>query len=159
MLTAAFFGLGLANSIALIAIFVARGTRLDLVQRFGWLYLLLAIPAVYVLVLAWQERAPRYLVFLALFLAFLLIEALYDWVLRIPFRESMDWRQLVPYVALYISSNYGFVAMTWRYDSRPRGVLLLVLFMVQILANVLTHPRRQPGQGRDHTNRATGHGA
>ena len=154
MFETVFFTLGLVNSIALIAIFALRGRRLDLIQRFGWLYLLLAIPAVYALVLAQQaDETVRYTVFLVIFLAFLAIEALYDWVLKIPFREKMDWRQLVPYVALYISSNYGFVVMTWRYDSTARGILLLVLFVVQILANFLTHlpPPRSPGEER--TNR------
>ncbi len=142
MLQTAFFALGLANSVALIIIFVVRGRRLDLIQRFGWLYLLLAIPALYALLLVQQgDEAVQYTVFLAIFLAFLAIEALYDWVLKIPFREKMDWRQLVPYVALYISSNYGFIVMTWRFDSVTRGILLLVLFVVQIVANILTHPR------------------
>jgi hypothetical protein len=145
VLETAFFALGLANSVALIAIFAVRGHRLDLVRRFGWLYLLLAFPAIYVLVLAWQERAVRYLVFLAIFLAFLAIEALYDWILKIPFREKMDWRQLVPYVALYISSNYGFVVLTWRFDSNSRGILLLAMFVVQLLANFATHSHHPDG--------------
>jgi hypothetical protein len=155
VLQTAYFALCLLNSVALIAIFAVRGRRLDLVQRFGWLYLLLAIPAIYVLVLAWQERAVRYLVFLAIFLAFLAIEALYDWILKIPFRDQMDWRQLVPYVALYISSNYGFVVMTWRYDSSTRGILLLALFVVQILANFLTHSRHPDGPAGDRPSRDT----
>jgi len=74
-------------------------------------------------------------------LAFLAIEALYDWILKIPFREKMDWKQLVPYVALYISMNYGFVVMVWKYDSVTRGIILLSLFAIQIIANIVTHPR------------------
>jgi len=73
-------------------------------------------------------------------LAFLAIEALYDWILKIPFRETMDWKQLAPYVALYISMNYGFVIMTWKYYSVRGGIILLVLFVIQIIANIVTHP-------------------
>jgi hypothetical protein len=142
MLETLFFALGLVNSVALIVIFVVRGRRLDLVQRFGWLYLLLAAPATYALVLAQQERKPtQYTIFLALFLAFLAIEALYDWILKIPFREHMDWRLLVPYVALYVSSSYGFVVMVWK-ESTPEGIIMLTLAAVQVVANVWTHPRR-----------------
>ena len=141
MLESFFFALGLVNSVALIAIFVVRGRRLDLIQRFGWLYLLLAAPATYALVLVQQERkATQYTIFLVIFLAFLAIEALYDWVLKIPFREHMDWRLLVPYVALYISSSYGFVVMVWK-ESMPGGVLMLSLAVVQVVANAWTHPR------------------
>jgi hypothetical protein len=134
-----FFGLGVANALALLVVFVLRAPRLDLVERFGWLYLLLAVPAVWALVLARQENAPvQYTVFLVIFLGFLVIEALYDWVLRVPFREKPDWRILAPYVALYVSSSYGFVVMTWK-ESVAAGAVVLVLTVAQVAANALTH--------------------
>jgi hypothetical protein len=136
-----FFALGLVNSVVLIFIFLIRKNHLALLQRIGWVYFLLAIPAIYAIFLVQQEqKTPRYTVFLGIFLAFLAIEALYDWILKIPFREKMDWKQLVPYVALYISSNYGFVVMTWRYYSLVGGIILLGLFAIQITANIVTHP-------------------
>lgn len=138
-----FFVLGVLNNVFLIAIFVLRKRRLGLVRRFGWLYFLLAVPAIWALVVAQRESAPgQYSVFLLIFLAFLAIEALYDWVLEIPFRETMDWRLLVPYVALYVSSNYGFIVMAWKFDSAARGVLMLALFAGQLAANLATHPPR-----------------
>ena len=140
MLERFYFILGLLNSGFLIFIFLIRQNHLDLLQRIGWGYFLLAIPAIYAIILVQREhKTQRYTIFLCIFLAFLAIEALYDWVLKIPFRETMDWKQLVPYVALYISMNYGFVVMTWKYYSVPRGVILLVLFVIQIIANILTH--------------------
>jgi len=135
-----YFALGLANSVFLIFIFLMRVNHLDLVQRIGWVYFLLAIPAIYAIFLVQKEhKTPRYTIFLGIFLAFLAIEALYDWILKIPFRETMDWKQLVPYVALYISMNYGFVVMTWKYYSVRGGIILLVLFVIQIIANIATH--------------------
>lgn len=141
MLEPLFFSVGVVNGVALTVIFVLRERRLDLVRQFGYLYLLLAIPAAYGIVLVLQEEKPaQYAIFLSIFLAFLAIEALYDWVLKIPFREHMDWRMLVPYVALYVSSSYGFVVMVWK-ESVQGGLLMLVLTVVQIIANALTHPR------------------
>ena len=140
MLEPFYFALGLVNSVFLILIFLIRKNHLDVLQRIGWIYLLLAIPAIYAIFLVQQEqKTPRYTVFLGIFLAFLAIEALYDWILKIPFRETMDWKLLVPYVALYISSNYGFVVMTWKYYSVPYGIILLVLFVIQIIVNIVTH--------------------
>ncbi len=46
----------------------------------------------------------------------------------------------MPYVALYISSTYGFVVMVWK-ESVPGGLLMLALAVGQVLANALTHPR------------------
>jgi len=140
MLEPFFFTLGLVNSGFLIFIFFIRENHLALLQRIGWVYFLLAIPAIYAIFLVQKEKkTPRYTIFLVIFLAFLAIEALYDWILKIPFRETMDWRLLVPYVALYISMNYGFMVMTWKYYSVPYGIILLVLFVIQIIANIVTH--------------------
>ena len=72
-------------------------------------------------------------------------EALYDWILKIPFRESMNWRLLAPYVALYIASSYGFVVMVWK-ESVAGGLLMLGLTVVQLVANALTHRRRDSGR-------------
>ena len=141
MLKPFFFALGLVNNVLLILIFLIRKDRLALLQRIGWVYCLLAIPAIYAIFLVQKEKAtPRYTIFLVIFLAFLAIEVLYDWVLKIPFREKMEWKQLVPYVALYISSNYGFVVMTWKHYSLVGGIILLGLFAIQIAANIVTHP-------------------
>jgi len=137
-----FFALGLANNIFLIFIFLIRKKHLALLQRIGWVYFLLAIPAIYAIFLVQQEqKSPRYTIFLGIFLAFLAIEALYDWILKIPFREKTNWKQLVPYVALYISMNYGFVVMVWKYYSLIGGIILLGLFVIQIIANIATHPQ------------------
>ncbi len=142
MLEPFFFALGLANNVFLIFIFVIRNNHLALLKRIGWVYLLLAIPAIYAMFLVQQEqKASQYTVFLGIFLAFLIIEGLYDWICKIPFRERMDWKQLGPYVALYLSMNYGFVAMTWKYYSLTGGIILLCLFVIQLIANLATHPR------------------
>ncbi len=135
-----YFALGLVNSGFLIFIFLIRKNHLDLLQRIGWGYLLLAIPAIYAIILVQQEhKSQRYTTFLGIFLAFLAIEALYDWILKIPFRQTMNWKQLVPYVVLYMSMNYGFVVMTWKSYSVPHGMILLVLFVIQIIANIAMH--------------------
>ena len=142
MLEPFFFALGLANNVFLILIFVIRKNHFALLRKIGWAYLLLAIPAIYAIFLVQQEQKTiRYTIFLGIFLAFLVIEALYDWILKIPFRETMNWKQLVPYVALYISMNYGFVVMVWKYDALIGGMIMLGLFVVQIIVNIVTHPR------------------
>jgi len=142
MLEPTFFALGLVNNVFLIFIFLIRKNHLVLLRKIGLLYFLLAFPAIYAIILVQQEqKTPRYTIFLGIFLAFLAIEALYDWILKIPFREKMDWKQLVPYVALYISMNYGFVVMVWKYYSLTGGIILLGLFIIQIIVNMVTHPK------------------
>ncbi len=143
MLEPLFFALGLLNNMFLITIFLIRKKHIAMLSKIAWAYFLLAIPAVYAIILVQQEqKSIRYTIFLGIFLAFLAIEALYDWILKIPFREKMDWKQLVPYVALYMSMNYGFVVMVWKYDSLIGGIVMLGLFIIQIITNIVSHPRR-----------------
>jgi hypothetical protein len=132
-----FFLLGLANNFLLILIFLIRKNHLALVQSHGWVYLLLAAPAVYVILLVQQEQKdPRYSIFLFIFLAFLALEGLYDFILKIPFRDN--WKLLTPYLVLYYAMNYGFVVMVWK-KSLEKGLVLLTLFVLQMVTNIMTH--------------------
>ena len=134
-----FFILGLINNIFLIIIFLIRkeSALLSIIAPF---YFLLAIPAFYSLLLVKKKKkSVKYTIFLCIFIAFLIIELVYDYILKINFRESMVWYLLVPYLSLYYSMNYGFVAMTWKYYSKKKGVLLLLLLVIQIVINILTH--------------------
>ena len=132
-----FFALGVLNNLLLIVIFLLRRHHLGMIQSYGWLYLLLAIPAVYTLVLAQGEKNSAQLsTFLGIFLAFLVVEGLFEFVLKLPFRE--DWRLLGPYVVLYLSMNYGFVVMSWKH-SRSNGAVMLALLVVQLVTNMLSH--------------------
>jgi hypothetical protein len=142
MLELYFFVLGLVNSVFLIFIFLIRKNRLALVQRIGRVYLLLAIPAVYGIILVAQEqKTVRYSIFLGILLAFLLLEWLFDYVLRINFRENWrkNWKWVVPYLILYYAMNYGFVVMPWK-TSLVWGLIMLGLFIIQIIANLKSHP-------------------
>ncbi|MBC7187610.1 MAG: hypothetical protein H5U38_11295 [Calditrichaeota bacterium] len=132
-----FFVLGVANNVMLIAVFVLRVRHMALLERFGWAYLLLALPAAYALLLTRSHpQGVQYAVFLSIFLAFLALEGLFDFVLRLPFREQ--WRLLAPYLMLYFAMNYGFVVMSWK-ASPKQGLVMLALFVLQIAANIATH--------------------
>jgi hypothetical protein len=142
MLELFFFILGLVNNVFLIFIFLIRKNRMAILQRIGWVYLLLAIPAAYGIFLVVQEqKAVQYSIFLGIFLAFLLLEWLYDYVLKINFRENWkkNWKWLVPYLGLYYAMNYGFVVMPWK-TSLVWGLIMLGLFIIQIIVNIRTHP-------------------
>jgi hypothetical protein len=143
MLELFFFILGLVNSVFLIFIFMIRKNRLALLQRIGRVYLLLAIPAIYGIILVVQEqKTVRYSIFLGIFLAYLLVEWLFDYVLKINFRENWkkNWKWLVPYLGLYYAMNYGFVVMPWK-TYLPWGLVMLGLFIIQVITNLRSHPK------------------
>jgi hypothetical protein len=143
MLEVYFFILGLVNSVFLILLFLIRKNRLNVLYRFGWIYLLLAIPAAYGIFLVQQENETlQYSIFLGIFLAFLVVEWLFDYRLRVNFRGNWrkNWKWIVPYLALYYAMNYGFVVMPWQ-TSLVWGLIMLGLFIVQIIANLKSHPQ------------------
>jgi hypothetical protein len=143
MLEVYFFILGLVNSVFLIFIFLIRKDRFVILQRIGWIYLLLAIPAAYGFFLVVQEqKTVRYSIFLGIFLAFILLEWLLDYVFKINFRENWrkNWKWVVPYLILYYAMNYGFVVMPWK-TSLVWGLIMLGLFIIQIIANLKSHPK------------------
>jgi hypothetical protein len=143
MLELFFFVLGVVNSVLLIFIFLIRKNRLSLLKRIGWVYLLLAAPAVYGIILVAQEqKTVKYTIFLGIFLAFLLLEWLFDYVFKIDFRENLkqNWRWATPYLILYYAMNYGFVVMPWK-TSLSWGLVMLVLFIIQLITNITSHPR------------------
>ena len=130
-----YFLLGVVNSLLLISIFLlVRYAKAAQVAVAGKVYLALAIPAVIGIVLAQQQQKPtQYTIFLRIFLAFLMLEGIYDFVLKVSFREN--WKLLTPYLMLYWSMNYGFIVMTWKH-SKLQGGILLDLFIIQIIANI-----------------------
>jgi len=143
LLETLFLILGLMNNILLIAIFLLRKNRLVLVQRYGWIYLLLAFPAIYGIILLKQERKPvEYSIFLIIFLVFLAFEWVYDYVLKIDFRMDLkkNWKLVVPYLCFYYAMNYGFIVMPWK-SSSFWGFVMLCLFIVQMATNLSSHQR------------------
>lgn len=137
-----YFLIGVVNSLLLMAIFLlVRYAKAAQVAVAGKVYLALAIPAVIGIVLAQQQQKPtQYTIFLGIFLAFLVLEGIYDFVLKVSFREN--WKLLTPYLMLYWSMNYGFIVMTWKH-SKLQGGILLVLFIIQIIANIRSHTKEK----------------
>lgn len=138
-----FFVLGVVNSVFLILIFLIRKNKLYIIEKFGWIYLLLVIPASGGICLAIQQnKSVQYSIFLAIFITFLFFEWLLDYYLKINFRENMKkhLKWVVPYLALYYMMNYGFIIMPWK-TSIVWGMVMIGLFIVQIFANITSHPK------------------
>ncbi|CZQ86157.1 Hypothetical protein Tpal_735 [Trichococcus palustris] len=133
-----YFLLGVVNSLFLIAIFLlVKFSKMAQVAVFGKAYLALVVPGVYGIFIAQQQQKPiQYTIFLSIFLAFLILEGIYDFVLKVPFRNN--WKLLTPYLMLYWSMNYGFIVMTWKH-SAVQGGILLGLFIIQMAANFSSH--------------------
>jgi len=140
MFETCYFLLGTANSLLLTTIFLlVRYAKSSRVAAAGKVYLALAVPAGILIALAQQQQIPvQYTIFLSIFLVFLALEGIYDFVLKVSFRDN--WKLLTPYLMLYWSLNYGFIVLAWRH-SNVQGGFLLGLFVLQIIANIRSHTK------------------
>ena len=135
-----YFVIGIVNNLILTIIFVLRKLgRMVLVKRLGFCYLLLSLPAAASLILAVLSGVSvDTLIFISLYLAYLLIEFLFDYALKIDFRSN--WKLLVPYLIFYYAMCYGFFVISWR-TSKIFGIIMLCLTTVQIAAHILSHKK------------------
>lgn len=104
------FVLGLLHNLLLTGVFYSRCVKNEnLIRKFGLSYLILVIPlSIISLILSIIEgEESLYTIFLTVVLIYLLIELLFDWVLKIDFRHN--WKLLIPYLALYYFANYALV--------------------------------------------------
>jgi hypothetical protein len=137
-----YFILGIVNNFFLIAIFLfAKFSKISILKGLGIAYIWLVFPSTYAIFIAQQLHKPvQYSIFLGIFIAFLLLEGLYEYILKLPFRKN--WKLLTPYLMLYWSMNYGFVVMAWK-NSVYQGSVILGLFIIQLVANLASHVKKE----------------
>jgi len=136
-----YFILGIVNNLFLITIFLSViSSNSKILNKVGFAYLFLMIPAIFGIFYAQKLHMPvQYMIFLGIFIAFLVLEGIYDFVLKISFRKN--WKLLIPYLMLYWSMNYGFVVMAWKY-SVVQGYVMLGLFILQLASNITSHIKK-----------------
>ena len=142
---------GFFQNLLLILIFYLRfkgyEKNKDLIRKIGYFYLGLAPFAIIVWVLSVTNQRPSSNgIFCAIFLIYLAIEALLDFILKIEFRSI--WYLLIPYLILYYIVNYGIVVMIWAEDSNW-GIVMLVLWIIQLIVNGISHRKPKETNNKD----------
>ena len=134
------FSISLIANLVLITVFIVRKKEdYHLVQRIGYFLLIPgALAVIGIIMIINQGLDGRLAWFLGFFLAFLTIELLFDYILKIDFRNN--WKPLVPYLILYYMANYSLTMMNWLF-SVTRGIIILILFIIQIITNAWSHPK------------------
>jgi hypothetical protein len=115
--------------ITVILIFIVRLMRRPALEHgLGLALMISAVPLVYLLAVAPSLRRPAiYYVQIELMLAFLLVEFLLDYVLKIDFR-STRW-MIIAYVMIFFSGTGGMIGVASQ-AGRGWTVPAIVLFLV-----------------------------
>lgn len=136
------FALGIIINLAFTLIFfLTKKQRLDLVRPLGIILFSITLPGVVSLMILMIIEGVRigFIVFSVFILSFLVIEILYDYVLKLEFRS--DKKLLIPYLILYYAMNYALIAMNWSVNL-ALGIVVLILFIVQLTFNIAKHIKK-----------------
>ena len=120
----------LAYFSAMIVIFALRLLgKADLGKTLGLVQTLIAIPLVgYLLYTAWQLDRPKlYYIQISLFLAFLIVELLIDFILRIDFRQ-VRW-MVITYVTFFFAAAGGMIGVA-GYAGIGWTIAAVILFLI-----------------------------
>ncbi len=97
----------------------------------GYFEFLLGVPMIYLLMKAPQlERPALYYLQIGLMLAWLIVEALLDYILKIDFRQ-VRW-MVISYVILFFAGTGGMLGVA-RNAGRSWAVSALILFLVMAI--------------------------
>jgi hypothetical protein len=117
-------------------IFVARVAGRAVIEHWLGLVLTLAVAPLTYLLLSARGRPPLYYVQLALMIAFLVLELVWDYVLKVPFRQAR-WTTII-YVTLFFAATGGMIGVATR-AGRAWGISAIVLFLVMAILAFTQH--------------------
>ena len=101
----------------------------------GFFEFLLAIPLIYLLFSATQLHRPTiYFIQIGCMLAWLIVEALLDYILKIDFRNT-NWI-VISYVVLFFAGSGGLLGVAANAGRRWRMTAILLFLVMAVLAFV-----------------------
>ena len=115
--------------IIIILIFISRLIKKSQLEYgLGLILMLLGLPLIYLLAAApFLKRAPLYYIQIILMLAFLIIETLLDYILKINFRE-VRW-MVISYVMIFFGSTGGMIGVA-SHAGRGWTLSSIILFLI-----------------------------
>ena len=133
--------LAYAIYVTVILIFIVRLMKRPALEHgLGLVLMIAAVPLVYLLAVASDFRRPAlYYVQIGLMLAFLLVEFLLDYVLKIEFRNTR-W-MTIAYVMIFFSGAGGMIGVAsqaGRAWAAPAVVLFLVMTALAFIQRAVT---------------------
>jgi hypothetical protein len=133
--------LAYAIDVTVILIFIVRLMKRPALEHgLGLMLMIAAVPLVYLLAVASALRRPAlYYLQIGLMLAFLLVEVLLDYVLKIEFRNTR-W-MTIAYVMIFFSGTGGMIGVAsqaGRAWAAPAVVLFLVMTALAFIQRAVT---------------------
>ncbi len=127
------FSLANLMNLIMVAIFLSRaGGNSDHAIIIGWVWVIFILILTGVVVLNIKNVREWWTYVLpSIFIAFLVLEVVLDYILKIEFRTT---RLLGPYLLLYYAAIFGMIGYSFRIGKKYGFITLLTYFLSQIAA-------------------------
>ena len=127
------FSLANLMNLIMVAIFLSRaGGNSDHSIIIGWVWVIFILVLTGVVVLNIKNGREWWTYVLpSIFIAFLVLEVVLDYILKIEFRTT---RLLGPYLLLYYAAIFGMIGYTFRIGKKYGFITLITYFLSQIAA-------------------------
>jgi hypothetical protein len=125
--------------IVLIVHFALRRWRFDIVQRYGWIVYVLAVPAAVISMVLLRAGKP-WLLWLGgfLYLGWGVFGYVVEFALGIEWRNAKRWTILIPYLTLYLATSMFYwwpLGLLWR----PLWYVQAIFFGISTALNAASH--------------------
>ena len=126
------------NNILLTAIFIARIYKYPKIEYWlGLLFILSIIPLVLMFLKAFQfNRTGLYFIQMLLMIAFLIVEFILDYLLKIDFRHNRS--MVIAYVTLFYASLGGMIGVAAQSGKRW-AIITVITFILMTVTSLLMH--------------------
>jgi hypothetical protein len=130
-------------NVLVIAVFISRLSRSPKSEYwFGLILIVCVIPLVYLFITAFRfHRSLLYFIQIGLMIAYLVIELMFDYVLKLDFRQNP--RIVVPYIMLFFSGTGGMIGVA---NHAGRGWTIATVISFIVMAILAFVQRRITGQ-------------
>ena len=127
------FSLANLMNLMMVAIFLSRaGGNSDHVIIVGWVWVIFILVLTGVVVSNIRNGREGWTYVLpSIFIAFLILEIVLDYILKIEFRTT---RLLGPYLLLYYAAIFGMIGYSFRIGKKYGFITLITYFLSQIAA-------------------------
>lgn len=123
VVAAAIFGLYILMFVLRIAGYITVGHWLASLQFAA------VIPLIYLLIKAPElNRQPLYYIQICLFLLFLVVELLVDYIYQLDFRETQKW--VISYVTFFFAATGGLLGIASLAQPRTWTIITVILYLV-----------------------------
>ncbi len=104
----------ITSNVLTILVFASRPRHPARAKAFGLGFIALAVPAAVIIVTFVEEGRPwGYFIPPALFITFVILVLLLDYILRIEFRSPPRYNIMGPFLLLYYIAQMGMWGLTW----------------------------------------------